>query len=591
MEFNVLSVVQLIGGLALFLYGMNTMGKGLERAAGAKLERLLEKMTGSLFRALLMGLAVTMVIQSSSATTVMVIGFVNAGIMTLQQSVGIIMGANIGTTITAQILRLDSGGALSGNILLQILKPSNLAYIMVLVGVIIATTTKKRRTRDFSDVLTGLGILFIGMSIMEGAVAPLADLPQFMSLFAAISNPIVGVLVGAVVTAIIQSSSASIGILQALSTTGAITYSSAIPIILGQNIGTCITAFLSSIGGSKNARRTAMVHLYFNLIGTIIFLVAIYGIKAAIGFEFWNNPIGKGGIANFHTLFNLVTTLLFLPFTKLLVKLAELTVPDGEEQADKLAKLEPRFQTTPTLALEQAKSAISDMGEAAKENYGLALGALFDSTQIKEEVFRSNESFLDRAEVEIGKYLLNIHNIRSVEQRRMSTEMMLSLSDFEKIGDYTQNIYDAIADFKDADMQFSQEAMQELRVMAEAVGEVLELTVNAYREKSTALAFKVEPLEDVVDTLKEQIKSNHIVRLNAEACTMQHSVVFLEIVHDLEKISDHCSNIAIYTIQLNEGAVNFDTHEFSKQYHASDDRFAAQHAVYEDKYLSRVESM
>ena len=333
MEFDVLSIVQMIGGLALFIYGMTTMGKGLERAAGSKLEKTLEKMTGNVFTALIMGMVVTMVIQSSSATTVMVVGFVNAGIMTLKQSVGVILGANIGTTVTAQILRL-SGGDGSGNLFMDLLKPKNLAYIIVLVGVIIMMLAKKRRTRDIADIFTGFGILFIGMAVMEGAVAPLADLPQFADLFAAISNPVLGVVVGAGVTAIIQSSSASVGILQALSTTGAITYSAAIPIILGQNIGTCITAFLSSLGGSKNARRTAMVHFYFNLIGSIAFLVAIYAVQYTVGFSFWENPIDKGGIANFHTLFNVTCTLLFLPFTGLLVKLAKWSVPTGETQED-----------------------------------------------------------------------------------------------------------------------------------------------------------------------------------------------------------------------------------------------------------------
>ena len=331
MGFDVLSIVQMIGGLALFIYGMTTMGKGLERAAGSKLEKTLEKMTGNVVTALLMGMVVTMVIQSSSATTVMVVGFVNAGIMTLKQSVGVILGANIGTTITAQILRL-SGGEGSGNLFMDLLKPKNLAYIIVLVGVIIMMIAQKRRTRDIADIFTGFGILFIGMSVMEGAVAPLADLPQFADLFAAISNPVLGVLVGAGVTAIIQSSSASVGILQALSTTGAITYSAAIPIILGQNIGTCITAFLSSVGGSKNARRTAMVHFYFNLIGSI----AVPGrrfmpIQYTVGFSFWDNAIDKGGIANFHTLFNVTCTLLFLPFTGLLVKLATVERADRRD--------------------------------------------------------------------------------------------------------------------------------------------------------------------------------------------------------------------------------------------------------------------
>ena len=512
MEFDVLSIVQMIGGLALFIYGMTTMGKGLERAAGSKLEKTLEKMTGNVFTALIMGMVVTMVIQSSSATTVMVVGFVNAGIMTLKQSVGVILGANIGTTVTAQILRL-SGGDGSGNLFMDLLKPKNLAYIIVLVGVIIMMLAKKRRTRDVADIFTGFGILFIGMSVMESAVAPLADLPQFAELFAAISNPVLGVVVGAGVTAIIQSSSASVGILQALSTTGAITYSAAIPIILGQNIGTCITAFLSSLGGSKNARRTAMVHFYFNLIGSIAFLVAIYAVQYAVGFSFWENPIDKGGIANFHTLFNVTCTLLFLPFTGLLVKLARWSVPTGETQEDPLAKLEPRFLTTPALALDQAQRCIADMGEAAKSNFHLAIDPMFGGSAASEEIFREHEAFLDRAEVEIGRYLTTMHNVRSVDQRRQSAEMMHSLSDFEKIGDYAQNIFDRADEFRQAGLSFSATAMNELHAMTDAVSEVLDMTVEAYVTQSVSLARSVEPLEEVVDTMKEQLKSRHIERL------------------------------------------------------------------------------
>ena len=570
MEFDVLSIVQMIGGLALFIYGMTTMGKGLERAAGSKLEKTLEKMTGNVFTALIMG-----------------VGFVNAGIMTLKQSVGVILGANIGTTITAQILRL-SGGEGSGNLFMDLLKPKNLAYIIVLVGVIIMMLAKKRRTRDIADIFTGFGILFIGMAVMEGAVAPLADLPQFADLFAAISNPVLGVVVGAGVTAIIQSSSASVGILQALSTTGAITYSAAIPIILGQNIGTCITAFLSSLGGSKNARRTAMVHFYFNLIGSIAFLVAIYAVQYAVGFSFWENPIDKGGIANFHTLFNVTCTLLFLPFTGLLVKLARWSVPTGETQEDPLAKLEPRFLTTPALALDQAQRCIADMGEAAKSNFHLAIDPMFGGSAASEEIFREHEAFLDRAEVEIGRYLTTMHNVRSVDQRRQSAEMMHSLSDFEKIGDYAQNIFDRADEFRQAGLSFSATAMNELHAMTDAVSEVLDMTVEAYVTQSVSLARSVEPLEEVVDTMKEQLKSRHIERLGEGGCTMQTGIHFLDIVHDLEKISDHCSNIAIYTIQLVEGAEEFDTHAYAKAEFKSGPQFESKLKFYQNKYLSRL---
>ncbi len=589
MGFNVLSVVQMAGGLALFVYGMTTMGKGLERAAGSKLEKTLEKMTGNLAMSLLMGMVVTMVIQSSSATTVMVVGFVNAGIMTLEQSVGVILGANIGTTVTAQILRLDTGGAMGESLVLQLLKPKNLAYIVVLAGVIIMMLAKKRRTRDIADILSGFGILFIGMSVMESAVAPLAELPQFSEMFATIANPVLGVIVGAGVTALIQSSSASVGILQALSTTGAVSYAAAVPIILGQNIGTCITAFLSSLGGSKNARRTAMVHFYFNLIGSVVFLAVIYTLNYIIGFSFWNAPIDKGGIANFHTLFNLSCTLLFLPFTKVLVKLACVSVPSGEQKEDSLSKLEPRFLKTPSLALEQAQRCIADMGDTAKANFHLAVDPMFSKSVTDEDIFNENEAFLDRAEVEIARYLTNMHNIRSVDQRRLVTEMMHTLSDFEKIGDYAKNIYERIEEFRQSELKFSPKAVNELHTMCSAVSEVLDMTVEGYITSSISVAREVEPLEEVVDTLKERIKSRHIDRLSNNQCTMQIGIPFLDVVHDLEKISDHCENIAIYTIQLGEGAEEFDTHEYSKKEYKSTKQFKDALKKYQDKYLAMLD--
>ena len=589
MGFDLMSVVQMAGGLALFIYGMTTMGGGLERAAGAKLEKTLEKMTGNVFSALLMGMVVTAVIQSSSATTVMVVGFVNAGIMTLRQSVGVILGANIGTTITAQILRLDSSGGMSDSFIMQLLKPKNLAYVVVLIGLLVMMSGKSKRRRNIADILIGFGVLFIGMATMEGAVAPLADLPQFSQLFAAVSNPVLGVLVGAVVTAIIQSSSASVGILQALSTTGAITYSAAIPIILGQNIGTCVTAFLSSVGGSKNARRTAMIHFYFNLIGSVIFLAAVYAIQYAVGFPFWADAIDKAGIANFHTLFNVLVTILFLPFTKLLVLLAERTIPADIEKADPLTKLEPRFLATPSIALEQAQKCIADMGTAALGNYELAVQPLFTGAPQQPELFLEQEQFLDRGEVEIAKYLIQIRSDLPGGMRRMHAEMLHSLSDFEKIGDYAQNIYDSVAEFRESGGKFSDDATAELKIMADAVSELLEKTVNGYIERSASIAHQVEPIEEVVDMLKDILKNRHIERLNSGRCSIQTGLPFLEIVHDLEKIGDHCSNIAIYTIQLCEGAKNFDTHDFSKHAYKASPEFREAVEYVRKKYLTTLE--
>lgn len=589
MGFDFMNLVQLAGGLALFIYGMTIMGTGLEQAAGAKLEKTLEKMTGNIFKALLMGMVVTAVIQSSSATTVMVVGFVNAGIMTLKQSVGVILGANIGTTITGQILRLDSSGAMGESFLMQILKPKNLAYVMVLVGIILMMTSKSKRRRNVADILVGFGVLFIGMATMENAVSPLADLPQFSELFATISNPILGVLVGAGVTAIIQSSSASVGILQALSTTGAITYSAAIPIILGQNIGTCITAFLSSIGGTKNARRTAMIHFYFNMIGSVIFLLAVYAIEYTIGFSFWEEAIDKAGIANFHTLFNVVVTLLFLPFTKVLVFLAEHTIPSGEDKADPLSKLEPRLLATPSIALDQAQRCIADMGTAALSNYALAVEPMFSNKAQNAELFLEQENFLDRAEVEIAKYLVRVRSDLPSGLRRQHAEMLHSLSDFEKIGDYAQNIFDCVTMLRETNASFSKQAQGELSIMCDAVSELLEKTVNGYLERSASVSRQVEPIEEVVDMLKAILKDRHIERLNEGLCGIQTGLPYLEIVHDLEKIGDHASNIAIYTIQLAEGKNGFDTHDFSKHEYKASPEFQEAVEYFQKKYLTRLE--
>lgn len=586
MAFDILSIVRLAGGLALFLYGMSTMGSGLEQAAGARLESTLEKMTGNILKALLMGAAVTAVIQSSSATTVMVVGFVNAGIMTLQQSVGVILGANIGTTITAQILRLDSGAALGGSVFMKLLKPSNLAYLMVLIGILIPMLSKRRNRKAIADICLGFGVLFIGMSTMEAAVEPLRELPGIQTIFAQISNPVLGVLVGAGVTALIQSSSASVGILQALSTTGVIPYSAAIPIILGQNIGTCITAFLSSLGGTRNARRTAMIHFYFNLFGSLLFLVGVYAIQWTVGFDFWNTPIDKAGIANFHTLFNLVATAIFLPFSRLLVVLAERTVPAAPEKSDPLIKLEPRFLDTPALALEQAHKCIADMGTAAMSNTALAMLPLIDGSDFARDRFLEQEAFLDRAEVGVTRYLMQTESKLPASMRRMHTEMLHSLTDFEKIGDYAQNIFDRAEAFREAGGAFSEEAQQELATMYAAVEEMLSAVVQGYICRSAQMARAAGPIEEIVDTLKSALKTRHIDRLAAGQCTIENGLVFLDIVHDLEKIGDHATNIMIYTVQLCEGSGDFDTHHWSEQETRRGFNFGAQLEVCRQRYLA-----
>ena len=583
---DIFSVITLFGGLALFLFGMTVMGDSLEKQGGSKLKRILERLTSSKLGGVLLGAGVTAIIQSSSATTVMVVGFVNSGIMKLSQSISVIMGANIGTTVTAWLISLT--GIQSDSLIMRFLKPSCFSFVLAFIGILLYMFYGKTGKKDIGAACLGFTVLIVGMDYMSAAVKPLADVPEFRNILLLFNNPVLGVLTGALLTGIIQSSSASVGILQALSVTGSIHYSNAIPIILGQNIGTCITPILASIGASKNAKRTAAVHLSFNIIGTCVFLIVIYTIQSFSPFSFWELPIDKGGIANFHTLFNLTCTVLFLPFTGLLVKLARWSVPTGETQEDPLAKLEPRFLTTPALALDQAQRCIADMGEAAKSNFHLAIDPMFGGSAASEEIFREHEAFLDRAEVEIGRYLTTMHNVRSVDQRRQSAEMMHSLSDFEKIGDYAQNIFDRADEFRQAGLSFSATAMNELHAMTDAVSEVLDMTVEAYVTQSVSLARSVEPLEEVVDTMKEQLKSRHIERLGEGGCTMQTGIHFLDIVHDLEKISDHCSNIAIYTIQLVEGAEEFDTHAYAKAEFKSGPQFESKLKFYQSKYLSRL---
>ena len=589
MDFDVLSIVQMIGGLALFIYGMTTMGKGLERAAGSKLEKTLEKMTGNVVTALLMGMVVTMVIQSSSATTVMVVGFVNAGIMTLKQSVGVILGANIGTTITAQILRL-SGGEGSGSLFMDLLKPKNLAYIIVLVGVIIMMIAKKRRTRDIADIFTGFGILFIGMSVMEGAVAPLADLPQFADLFAAISNPVLGVLVGAGVTAIIQSSSASVGILQALCLTGMVPFSAALPIIMGQNIGTCITAILSAIGASKNAKRAAMVHLYFNLIVTMLFMAVFYAINAAVHFSFMTQAATPAGIAILHSTFNITATLVLLPFGKALEKLACLTIRDRKEEQEKVAAdpdfmiLESRFLEKPAFAVEQSRNAAKKMAEDSHRTLFTALDLLKNFSAEGKVLVEEAEKKVDRYEDELGTYLVKLNQKDlSVHDSHSVSIMLHCIGDFERISDHGVNIMESAQELYEKGLKFSDKALEELRVMEHAVEDIVDIAYKVYENQDVQLAREIEPLEEVIDELSKELKYRHIQRLRAGECTIEMGFILSDVTTSLERVADHCSNIGVCVTQVHEDA--FDTHQHLKQIkHGPDETFYRELEVIRSQY-------
>ncbi len=587
---DAISIVKLLGGLGLFLYGMLTMGNALEKLAGEKLERTLEAITGNIFKAVGVGTLVTAIIQSSSATTVMVVGFVNAGILSLKQAVGVILGANIGTTVTAQLLRFDSTGAVQDSLLMQLLKPSVICYILIIIGAVLIMFSKKRRRKDLGEILLGLGVLFVGMSIMEGSVSALRDLPWFRNLFAAMTNPLLGILAGMLVTAVIQSSSASVGILQAVAATGAVKYSAAIPIILGQNIGTCITALLSALGGNKNAKRAAMIHFYFNLLGTILFIIGVYTVRSLVDLPFWDQPINKGGIANFHTLFNVCVTLIFIPFNRVLVWLAEKTIRSKEViVGEDLDLLDERFYETPVVALEQCNKVVSSMGVYALINVQMVNRGILEHKPFHVENFRENEDYIDRCEARVSKYMLGIKGL-SEKSKRAYEEMMHVIGDFERIGDYAENLLDQYDVITAQGLSFSATAVEELRLMQHATEEILELTNDAFNNSDSGASVRIEALEGVIDAMRETLKSQHIMRLQNGECTVNTGIPFLDIIHNYEKISDHCSNIGVYVAMFaDEESDRFDIHEYRK---IAQSIAAEKHQDwvkhYEEKYLKPI---
>lgn len=587
---DIFNVITLAGGLAMFLYGMSTMGSGLEKLSGGRLERILEKLTNNVLKSVLLGLLVTACIQSSSATTVIVVGFVNAGILRLRQAIGVIMGANIGTTVTAQILRLSD---LSGdNIFLRLLKPTALAPIVAIIGIVLFMFCKKASRKDLGQILLGFGILFQGMFAMEGAMEPLQQSEAFGNFLVTLSNPIFGVVAGAVVTAIIQSSSASVGILQALSSTGKVTYSIAFPIIMGQNIGTCITSLLASIGTSKNARRTAMVHLYFNVIGTIIFLIGTYAIQYTIGFGFWEMPIDRGGIANFHTFFNVVVTLIFIPFTRVLEKLACMTIrdKDGTDTQPVNEILDERFLVSPSLALQKCTSTVERMAMLAKANFSEII-TLFDKYDAKTaERIRENEDAIDKMEDKLGQYLLKLTQRELNEsENKTVTELLHLINEFERIGDYAINVLESAEQMYNHNVSFSADAQKELAVINEAVCEIIEKACTCFENRDNVVAAGIEPLEETIDMIQETLKNRHVERLKEGKCSIEGGVVLLDILTNLERIADHCSNIALYILDYNSDVSIFDHHEYLKNMHeGSKEEFNRLLSVYEEKYYARI---
>lgn len=568
-------VLTMVGGLALFLYGMEVMGSGLSKASGGRLELLLEKLTSSKLKAVVLGALVTAVIQSSSATTVMVVGFVNSGIMKLTQAIGIIMGANVGTTITSWILSLS--GIESNSFFIRLLKPTSFSPVLALIGVAFLMFSKKDKLKDAGSILIGFAVLMFGMDTMSGAVKPLADVPEFTNILTAFSNPLLGLLAGTVLTAVIQSSSASVGILQALCVTGSVTYSAAIPIIMGQNIGTCVTAMLSGIGANKNARRTALVHLYFNLIGTAVFMVVFYAIHAIIPFGFMGDSANAAGIAVVHTAFNIFATAILLPFSSGLEKLACLTIKEEEGESALLAKqresiqiLDPRFLSTPSFALEQCRTAAIDMAAYAKEALFLSMDLInnYDKTAAKKVM--ELESRVDHYEDELGTYLLKLSSKNLSEKDSHTLSFLLhNIGDFERISDHAVNLKEAASEMKEKNLSFSNKASEELTVFTEAVKDIVNTSFLVFQEEDTKLARMIEPLEEVIDYLNVELKKRHIKRLRKGKCTIEMGFILSDVTTSYERVADHCSNIAVSLLEISEDG--FETHEYLDMLKQTDD--------------------
>ena len=578
--FDIFDALALIGGLCLFLFGMNIMGDGLERRAGNSLKSLLGKLTDNKLGGFLTGMGVTAVIQSSSATTVMVVGFVNSKVMTLKQSIGIIMGANIGTTVTSWLLSL--GGISSDNIVMKLLKPMSFTPILALIGIAFTMFSKSSKKKDIGTILLGFATLMFGMDAMSDAVKGLASVPEFQNLFLTFQNPILGVLVGALVTAIIQSSSASVGILQALSVTGAVSYSAAVPIIMGQNIGTCVTAMISSFGATKNAKRASFVHLMFNVLGTAIWLsvfcLASWIFKPII----LNESASYFGIAICHTIFNVLCTVVLLPASTLLEKLAYKLVPEANAP-EKVVELDERLLATPPIAVEQSSHLASKMAVEAFEGFRLSIKAITDYTPEIAERIKQIEDDTDHYEDIIGTYLTKLSNHQvSDEDSALITKLLKAIGDFERISDHAVNVLESVEELREKGIEFSPAAREEFAMLCAATSEILTLTETAYINNDLALAYDVEPLEEVVDNLKTLLRNNHIVRLRDGSCTVETGFIWSDLITNFERVSDHCSNVAVGIIDISEHTMN--AHEVIKSLKAGNAHYNEKYKEYLNKY-------
>ena len=562
---DIFGVLTMVGGLALFLYGMSLMGDGLSHISGGRLEKILEKLTSSPMKAVLLGAVVTAVIQSSSATTVMVVGFVNSGVMKLSQAVGIIMGANIGTTMISWLLSLS--GIESSNFFMQFLKPTSFSPVLAIIGVSFLMFSKKEKKKDVGMILVGFAILMFGMDTMSGAVKPLANVPEFTNILLAFSNPILGMVAGMVLTAVIQSSSASVGILQALCVTGAVSYATAIPIIMGQNIGTCITALLSGIGASKNARRASLIHLYFNLIGTIVFMVVFYAINAFAHFPFLEVAAGAAGIAVIHTVFNVSSTIVLLPFSKVIEKLAYISIKDEAEevvetQADKDFKLlDVRFLETPGLAVEECRVVARHMSEVTRESLTLAMELVAKYDEKKAERVKFLENEIDRYEDRLGSYLVKLAQKQMSERDNHTTSIILQcLNEFERISDHAVNVMFSAKEMNEKGLSFSKKAVEELSIYSQAVSEIMELATEVFSSHDTDRTMDIETLKEVISYLRSELKQHHIKRLQKGKCTIEMGFIHSDIITSYKRVADHCSNIAVCIAEVNSD--EYGTHSY-----------------------------
>ncbi|MGN0479451.1 MAG: Na/Pi cotransporter family protein [Hominenteromicrobium sp.] len=584
---DIFSVITLFGGLAFFLYGMHLLSSSLEKMVGGKLERVLRSMTSNRFKSLLLGMAITIAIQSSSAMTVMLVGLVNSGIMELGQTIGVIMGSNIGTTVTAWILSLS--GITSDNVFVQLLKPENFSPVIALIGIILIMFAKSSKKKDIGSVCIGFSILMTGMTLMSNSVKPLADLPQFKDILMMLNNPIVAILVGMLITALIQSSAASLGILQSLAMTGGISFSMALPIIMGQNIGTCITALLSSIGTSKNAKRVTAVHIYFNVLGTVICLSGFYLADAIFNFTFTDQPISSFMIAVVHSVFNLLTTLILLPFCKQLEKLAVLTVRDkpvrrGEQADEHTVLLDDRLLLSPSFAIAECRNATVKMATVARDTILDAIGLLSHFDEDIAAQIEQNEDKVDQYEDKLGSYLVKISskNLSTADSNDVS-QLLHTIGDFERISDHAVNLLRVAREIHEKGLQFSKKAQEELKIFTNAVIEILNITTDAFSKNDLHLAYEVEPLEQVIDSLKVELKNRHVRRLQEGKCTIELGFVLSDILNNYERISDHCSNIAVCMIQIKDSSM--DTHGYLNEVKTSGEpRFTGYYNRFTDKY-------